>query len=286
MSAILLDSEILHYEVLGRGRPIIFLHGWVGSWRYWIPTMQAVSISFRTYAIDLWGFGDSAKNPARYALDGQVSLLERFMEELGIGRVALVGHGLGAVVALLYARRNPGVTDRVMAVSCPLDESMVNARLRSDLPEELADWLLGHMPLVESARVDAPKADVRAIQTSLADLPAARLEPTIASLTTPCLLVHGQNDPAIELPHLERIAALPEQAHQVVFEQSGHFPMLDETSKFNRLLTDFLGLFSGARASYSLRGMEAPGSINREPPCILLVRYDWEIEGQQLTRRR
>jgi 3-oxoadipate enol-lactonase len=245
MSAILLDGEILHYEVLGRGRPIIFLHGWVGSWRYWIPTMQAVSISFRTYAIDLWGFGDSAKNPARYTLDQQVALLEKFLEEMGIGRVALVGHGLGAVVALLYARRNQAATDRVMAVSCPLDEGMVSSRLRSALPEELADWLLGHMPLAESARVDAPKADARAIQTSLANLPAAGLEAMITSLTTPCLLVHGQNDPAIELPHLERIAALPEQAHQMVFEQSGHFPMLDESNKFNRLLTDFLSLFSG-----------------------------------------
>lgn len=55
MSAILLDREIVHYEVLGRGRPILFLHGWVGSWRYSIPVMQATSVSFRTYALDLWG---------------------------------------------------------------------------------------------------------------------------------------------------------------------------------------------------------------------------------------
>jgi CheY-like chemotaxis protein len=33
--------EIVHYEVLGRGRPLIFLHGWIGSWRYWIPSMQS-----------------------------------------------------------------------------------------------------------------------------------------------------------------------------------------------------------------------------------------------------
>ena len=65
MSAILLEQDIVHYEVLGRGRPLVFLHGWVGSWRYWIPVMQAASISFRAYALDLWGFGDSAKKPER-----------------------------------------------------------------------------------------------------------------------------------------------------------------------------------------------------------------------------
>ena len=54
MSVVTLDGEIIHYEVLGRGRPIIFLHGWVGSWRYWVPTMQAASINFRAYAMDLW----------------------------------------------------------------------------------------------------------------------------------------------------------------------------------------------------------------------------------------
>ena len=66
MSAIILQDEIVHYEVLGRGRPLIFIHGWVGSWRYWIPSMQAASVSFRAYALDLWGFGDSAKEPEKY----------------------------------------------------------------------------------------------------------------------------------------------------------------------------------------------------------------------------
>ena len=77
MSAILLESQIVHYEVLGRGRPLIFLHGWVGSWRYWIPAMQAASVAYRTYAIDLWGFGDTAKDPAQYTLDRQVMLVEK-----------------------------------------------------------------------------------------------------------------------------------------------------------------------------------------------------------------
>jgi 3-oxoadipate enol-lactonase len=245
MSAILIDSEILHYEVLGRGRPIIFLHGWIGSWRYWIPTMQAISMSFRTYSIDLWGFGDSAKVPGRYMIDQQVSLLERFMDGMGIGRVALVGHGLGAIVALLFAQSNPAVVDRLMAVSCPLDDNMVNSRLRSASPGELADWLLARMPVTDAARVDAPKADPRAIQASFAGLQSAGLVAMNANLSTACLFVYGQNDAAIELPRLEQVATLPEHTHLVVFEQSGHFPMLDDGSKFNRLLTDFLALFSG-----------------------------------------
>ena len=73
MSAIILDGSIVHYEALGRGRPIVFLHGWVGSWRYWINAMQIASTSFRAYAIDLFGFGDTSRDPLRYSLDQQAS---------------------------------------------------------------------------------------------------------------------------------------------------------------------------------------------------------------------
>ncbi len=245
MSAIILDDEIVHYEVLGRGRPLFFLHGWVGSWRYWIPAMQAASISYRAYAIDLWGFGDSAKNQAKYGIPQQVSLVNEFSEKLGIGRIALVGHGLGAVVALNYAVKHQASVDRMMLVSLPLGDSTLNPRLYTDPPGELADWLLGRLPAAEAARAEAPKADAQAINISLADLDHYNWIELSQRVPTPCLFVNGFNDPAVPAPRPEDIHALPEQANQISFEQSGHFPMLDETSKFNRLMADFLALPSG-----------------------------------------
>ena len=86
---------MVHYEALGRGRPIIFLHGWVGSWRYWINAMQAASTSFRAYAIDLFGFGDTVRSENNYTIEKQALLLERFLTEMGIGKVALVGRSYG-----------------------------------------------------------------------------------------------------------------------------------------------------------------------------------------------
>lgn len=245
MSVVLLHQEIVHYEVLGRGRPLILLHGWVGSWRYWIPVMQAASVQYRAYALDLWGFGDTAKNPSHYSLEGQCELVQAFLDEMGIGRVALVGHGLGGLVAMLCAQRMPQVVDRFMAVGVPLEDGMVNARLRGASPADLADWLLGRGPLVEPVRVDAPKSDPQAIQTSLAALSANGLLGGWKQLRTACLLVSGQQDAAVESPRIDQLASIPEQTHAVSFEQSGHFPMLDESSKFNRLMMDFLTLPSG-----------------------------------------
>ena len=246
MSAIILQDEIIHYEVLGRGRPVLFLHDWVGSWRYWIPTMQAASLSFRAYALDLWGFGDTAKNPSHYSLEQQTSLLAEFLDYLGINKVAIVGHGLGAIISLLFASRQPSRVDRIVAVGYPNSDSSIHNRLRSSTPIELAEWLLGKSPAAEAVLLEAPKVDAQAIQLSLADLQSIDLNTLATRLQNPLLLVHGLSDPIIEAPDPDQTSKMPDNAHLILFEQCGHYPMLDEPSKFNRLISDFLNLNSDA----------------------------------------
>ena len=120
MSAFTSGGDLVHYEVLGRGRQVILVHGWVGSWRYWIPTLQTLQAKYRVYALDLFGFGDSGKNPARYTLAQQVELLAEFVRELGVPKAAFVGHGLGALAVAEFARRYPDRVARLMLVSAPL----------------------------------------------------------------------------------------------------------------------------------------------------------------------
>lgn len=246
MSAIIIQSEVAHYEVLGRGRPVLFLHGWVGSWRYWIPAMQAVSIAYRAYALDLWGFGDSAKDARRYLILDQVSLLEEFLTQMGIGKIALVGHGLGAVVGMMFAARHPAQVERLLAIGLPVGTNAVQSRFLTDTPVELADWLLGKTEVAETVRVEANKTDVKAVQTSLNGIDAHSLVSTATEMTTPCLLVHGMNDLAVSFtnPDLARLEN-QENFHSIFFEGSGHFPMLEEPNKFNRLMNDFLSLKTG-----------------------------------------
>ncbi len=245
MSVVLVDQQVVHYEVLGRGRPLIFLHGWVGSWRYWIPAMQSASMNYRAYALDLWGFGDSAKLSSNYAVQSQLRMVDGFLSEMGMGRVALIGHGLGAMVAMLFAHRYPDIVDRVMAVSCPLDEASVHPRLHNANPPDLAEWLLGKTPLTEPVLTDAPKTDPLAIAASLNGSSLPEIKAVSQQLSTPCLMVNGLADQAILPPDLDQVVLLPESTHVMTFDQSGHFPMLDEGSKFNRLLIDFLSLDSG-----------------------------------------
>jgi len=96
------------------------VHGWIGSWRYWIPTLQHLQSKYRLYALDLYGYGDSAKNPGKYNIEHQIALLEDFMNQLAITKAAFIGHGLGALVAAEFARRYPDRIPRLIVVSAPL----------------------------------------------------------------------------------------------------------------------------------------------------------------------
>jgi len=246
MSAIILDGSMVHYEALGRGRPIIFLHGWVGSWRYWINSMQIASTSFRAYALDLFGFGDSTKDSKLYSMDQQANLLKRFLDEMGIGKVALVGHNLGALVGFSYLKQWPQTVDRIMAINCPIDYSSINARMRTAAVPELVDWLSTRTPEANAALSDASKVDLQAVSASMAGLQANNnMFAGIRDLGVPCLFVYGSNDPAVTMPPQEKTDSFPNHMHQVNLESAGHFPMIDNPTQFNRLMTDFLALDSG-----------------------------------------
>ncbi len=137
MSAITTGGKLVHYEVLGRGRPVILLHGWIGSWRYWIPTMQSLQNKYRVYAIDFFGFGDSAKDPAHYTVEQQVTLLDDFMTQLGIPKAALIGHGLGALIATEFARRSADRVPRLLIASAPLfDPGDLDRRVPAGQPRK------------------------------------------------------------------------------------------------------------------------------------------------------
>ena len=78
---------------------------------------------------------------------------------MGIGKIAIVGHGLGALVGFYFAAQQPGSVDRIMAVSCPLDFNSIHAQLKTSDAAELVDWLSNKSPESLNALSDASKAD-------------------------------------------------------------------------------------------------------------------------------
>lgn len=242
MSAIIIDDGLVHYEALGRGRPLIFVHGWLGSWRYWMPTMDALSDRYRTYAFDFWGFGDSDRNAERYEIKAYIEQLDHFMEQLGVMRAALVGHSMGAVIAILFAARYPDRVDRVMAVSTPLAGNTVNKWLGSSGGGSLLDRVLGRRAVSDypEIEVEAAKTDPNAVLISARSIDDLELWDNFENIETPLLLVSGGRDSFIAPLAPDALDGLENHVRAIGLNDSGHFPMLDEASKFQRLLRDYL----------------------------------------------
>lgn len=245
MSAIIQNNAIVHYEVLGRGKPVIFLHSWVGSWRYWVASMQFTSTSHRTYAIDFWGFGASKKLPPRYTLESQVTLLHNFIVQMGIGQFTLIGHGLGSIIANYYAADHSDSVERLMVISFPMGNQNTNSRLQSLGPTDAAEWLFGRNSKNKESIIDATKADPQAIATALTQYDQVNWRQLIKRVPVSSLWIQGQNDQAVSSPTDEQLTNLPELANFLKFSDSGHYPMLDEPNNFHRLLTEFLKLKPG-----------------------------------------
>lgn len=169
MSAITIDNDLVHYEVLGRGRPVVFVHGWLSSWRYWLPSMQHLSMKYRTYALDLWGYGDSSKDTEKLSLEAQVDLLSQFMDRLGIPKAAFIGHSLGAAVMVRYALLHPERVARLLLISPPVFEQGPQPVETSDVP-----------PARLASRPPSPPT------------PTARRLPPVDSLTRPPAAAPGR----------------------------------------------------------------------------------------------
>jgi pimeloyl-ACP methyl ester carboxylesterase len=241
MSAIVIKEGLVHYEVIGRGKPLVFVHGWLGSWRYWVPAMEELSAKHRTYALDLWGFGDSDKLSAYYTIEAYVDLLREFLEQLGVGRVPIVGHALGGLVALSLAAQDPERVEQVMGVSVPVIGDAINRPLAgfSGNGEALAR-LVARRANYPEVDLEARKADVFAIASTVRSVVEHDLRDILPPLETPVLLAHGGDDPLIRPPEPEWLADCEDNVRSIFLGGAQHFPMLEARNKFNRLLMDFL----------------------------------------------
>jgi pimeloyl-ACP methyl ester carboxylesterase len=244
MSAVTINNEIVHFEVLGRGPALILIHSWVGSWRYWVPTMQQLASRYRAYALDLWGFGDTSKVRERYAFENQVDLIRDFLEEMGIVRAGMVGHALGAAVALRFAEKHPDRVPRLMAIGLPMvGDASLSQRITSAKPADWLERLLSKdRPDFKANEAEAAKCDPEAVRQTAEALALRDWRSTLSAIEPPSVLVHGENDPLVHVPEEIWFDGLMhnKKVHRVLLNDSRHFPMLDETARFNRLLLDFL----------------------------------------------
>jgi pimeloyl-ACP methyl ester carboxylesterase len=104
-----------HVAEAGAGAdPVVLLHGWPQHWYEWRHLIPALADRHRVLAPDLRGFGWSDAPPGGYEKENLAADVLAVMDELGLGRVKLVGHDWGAWIGFLLCLRAPERFDRLL----------------------------------------------------------------------------------------------------------------------------------------------------------------------------
>jgi pimeloyl-ACP methyl ester carboxylesterase len=101
------NNADFHVARVGKGPPLLLLHGWPEFWLSWEPVMTRLAHRFTLIAPDLRGFGDSDKPDGPYGPDQHAADMVALLDTLGLPKVGVVGHDVGGAVMQPLARRAP-----------------------------------------------------------------------------------------------------------------------------------------------------------------------------------
>jgi branched-chain amino acid transport system permease protein len=249
----------LYYEQSGAGpQPVVLVHGSFASSRWWQPVMALLPAEqFTCHAPDLPGCGrsDRPDDPASYTVERLAAALADLLDALGLWDVDLVGHSLGAAVALSYAVAHPGRLRSLTLVSTPSPQGTPTPpegyalleQMRSDrglLVQALASIMPAHAPdpffqqLVDDAQGQAPVA-FSAAALALEQWRVDRNE--LLQLRLPVLLVWGDRDQIVERAvQTGLLLSIPGANNLEVLRGCGHTPMLERPDAFAQVLLNFI----------------------------------------------
>jgi sigma-B regulation protein RsbQ len=249
---IVMSDDLVHleYRVLGHGEPaVILIHGWCGNADYWHAQFDALKARYTVVAVDLAGHGASGANRTDWSIANYAGDLASIARQLPSSRIVLVGHSMGATVALAAA---PRIGPRVIGIIA------VDALRSVGMPPLSAGEIAAKVAPFRSDFVGA----TRALVTD--SLFAQGADPLLVQKVAYDMSLHS---PAVAVPTLEKLLGLdlatllpnvhvpvyainsdlaPTDAERIrkslpdftldVLPHTGHFLMLEAPGRFNPLL--------------------------------------------------
>lgn len=249
----------LHVEVVGDGPPLLVAHGGPGANHRPYRTLDQLATSRRLVFWDHRGHGRSVSLP-----DRQVEIADfaddvvTVADGLGIDRFALLGHSFGGWVAQEAALRHPdrvsalvlaGTTPGQLGTTESADDDQgppppeAISRLMSRLPETDGQALATYRALSPHF---TRTADPAILDSALGDVPPSAATMTrvfealgrwssvdrLHRIACPTLVVAGRQDQFCSLQQHLRISRRIDRSELAVYEDSGHFPWLEEPDLF------------------------------------------------------
>jgi pimeloyl-ACP methyl ester carboxylesterase len=266
-----LDGLRLHYIEEGQGPVTVLIHGLGGFAESWRRTVPALAPFGTVIALDLPGFGQSAKPRVDYRLSFLAQAVEGMMSALGLERVRLVGHSLGGAVAVTVALMSPRRVERLALIGAsvpgfPIRPSIVYRLMSLPVLGDLAAWVVtpslcasalarcmvqsdpdevaflvqhGFLPRTSPDGRAAYLSALRSIRADFVEHGDA-YRAGLGALGRQTLVIHGRQDPVVPFAHAEEIVKGVPGAHPQWLDRCGHFPQFEHAESVNARLREFL----------------------------------------------
>ncbi|HPL97820.1 MAG TPA: alpha/beta hydrolase [Smithellaceae bacterium] len=226
---------------------LVFIHGSGGTSDVWTMQYSKMHTRFNILAVNLPGHGKS-EGAAEQSIDGCVARLREIIGAAGLSRPLLVGHSLGAAIALSFALHHPDEPSGVAAVggglAMPVNPDILsgfqtNPELVMDMMCKFSLARQNRAKLYDTARARLAEADPGVVYANM--LACSRFDITreAKNIRVPVLAVCGREDKMTPPAASEAIAAAIEGTKLVIIEEAGHMVMMEQPDAFNTALLDF-----------------------------------------------
>jgi 3-oxoadipate enol-lactonase len=262
-----LDNGFLAYDVIGKGLPLLFIHGYPLSRRIWEPQLDGLSEIVTVLSVDLRGHGESYPFDGPYSMELLADDCKRLLDELKINPPILVcGLSMGGYVTLALFRKYPYIFKGMILTSTrsgpdsPEGKANRETAIQNVHDHGLAFIVDSMLPkLVSPVTLKSRQNLVNIIHTIMLEtsvngvvgaLQGMRDRPDSTPLLTqiecPVLIIHGADDQLIQIKEAELMNQQVSKSRLVVIPQAGHLPNMEYPDKFNQAIVDFIRSLSQA----------------------------------------
>lgn len=229
-------SGMIHYQVMGKGKPVVLLHGLSGSGRWWRRNVPFLAQQFRLHLVDMIGFGRSHGQPFALAEASQVVL--EWMDQSEIEQASIIGHSMGGYITIDLAANYPGRVDKIVlvdALALPMNRSLMRNATR--LVHSLRYMPFNFVPvLVGDAFLAGPATLFKAGR----DILHADIRDELHRIEAPSMIVWGEKDALLPVQLGKMLQMHLPHAKLCVIPGAGHNPMWDKPEAFNWTVATFL----------------------------------------------
>lgn len=239
----------IYYQEIGKGYPLVMLHGNTASSAMFSGIAQKYAEDYKVILIDFVGYGKSErarKLPEDLWYDQAMQVI-CFLEKQGYGKVNLIGTSGGALAAINVALERPDLVNKVIADSFEGEKAnpyITEALRQGREASKHDDGAKAFYEMMNGADwekvVDADTEAVMAHATNIVDF----FHRPFSTLTTPILLTGSLEDPFADKGFFatlfKELLSKIEHGEQYLFDHGGHPAMLSNQEKFIRISKSFL----------------------------------------------